>query len=72
MARLRKKESEALEELEGMTATLGSVRALLDIVRTRVSSIHGPELKVMQPALQDLERAESLIISVQRQLVSRR
>jgi hypothetical protein len=71
MARLRKNESEALEDLEGMTAKLGNVRALLDIVRTRVSSVRGPEMQVMQPALQDLERAESLIISVQRQLVSR-
>jgi len=72
MARLNKSESEKLEEIEGLTAKLGCVRALLDIVRMRVTSVNGPDGKVIQPALQDLERAENLIISVQRQLVGRR
>jgi len=71
MARLKKTDSKALEEFEGMTAKLGSARALLDIVRARVSAVSGPDCKVVHPALQDLERAESLIVSVQRQLVSR-
>ena len=61
MARLPKSESARLEIHEGALGNLASALVLLELVETRVSIASRQLPALMQPALEDVRRARSLI-----------
>lgn len=67
MGRYSKKQSKKLEQVEGLTASLGVSLVLLNLIRVRIHAVRS-ERQTLDPALEELHKVEQLILAVQAEL----